>query len=91
MEKIKIINTKDFREDLYLYVDDRRKLPFKNNRFDLKEYLKNIYFWNKEKLDKKLNLDEEIQLLVVKKENSFLEENIFFSFLVKKEGLRYIV
>lgn len=91
MEKIKIINTKDFREDLYLYVDDRRKLPFKNNRFDLKEYLKNIYSWNKEKLDKKLNLDEEIQLLVVKKENSFLEENIFFSFLVKKEGLRYIV
>ena len=91
MEKIKIINTKDFREDLYLYVDDRRKLPFKNNRFDLKEYLKNIYSWNKEKLDKKLNLDEEIQLLVVKKENSFLGENIFFSFLVKKEGLRYIV
>ncbi len=91
MEKIKIINTKDFREDLYLYVDDRRKLPFKNNRFDLKEYLKNIYSWNKEKLDKKLNLDEEIQLLVVKKENSFLEEDIFFSFLVKKEGLRYIV
>lgn len=91
MEKIKIINTKDFREDLYLYVDDRRKLPFKNNRFDLKEYLKSIYSWNKEKLDKKLNLDEEIQLLVVKKENSFLEENIFFSFLVKKEGLRYIV
>lgn len=91
MEKIRIINTKDFREDLYLYVDDRRKLPFKNNRFDLKEYLKNIYSWNKEKLDKKLNLDEEIQLLVVKKENSFLEEDIFFSFLVKKEGLRYIV
>lgn len=91
MEKIKIINTKDFRGDLYLYVDDRRKLPFKNNKFDLEEYLKNIYSWNKEKLDKKLKLDEEVVLLVVKKENSFLEEDIFFSFLVKKEGLRYIV
>lgn len=91
MKKIKIKNETEFRNDLYRYTLDRRKLPFKNNRFDLKEYLKNIYSWNKEKLDKKLNLDEEIQLLVVKKENSFLEEDIFFSFLVKKEGLRYIV
>lgn len=86
---MKILNEKEFIEDLFLYCKDRRKLPFKNYKFDLKEYTKTFLNYN-EKINFEKIVGDKILLLVLKADNSLLEEGIQFNFEVKKTGLKYI-
>lgn len=98
MKKIKIKNETEFRNDLYRYTLDRRKLPFKNNIFDIKSYLELIEKYNPSLKDiKYFNPRRDyytgkqiIKLIVLKKENSIFNEDLYFYFLVEKNCLKYL-
>lgn len=86
---MKILNEKNFIEDLILYCKFREKLPFKKYKFDLKEYTKTFLSYN-DKINFEKIVGEKIALIVLKADNSLLDEEIHFNFEVKKTGLKYI-
>lgn len=86
---MKVLNEKEFIESLFLYCKDRSKLPFNKYKFDLEKYTEIFLSYN-EKIDFNKIIGEKIYLLVLKADNSLLNEGILFNFEVKSNGLRYI-
>lgn len=89
MKELKILNETDFMTNLFKYTKDRNKLPFIKFKFDLKTYLRIIKKYNS-------SVDfyqgkQKIKLLVIKKENSLLNQDIYFEFLKNGNRLKMLV
>ena len=75
-----IVNPKPFIDELFRFVKDRNKLPFKNYTFNLEEY-SDTFLEQLEKLEDYTNRTD-FYLLVVQKENSIIGEDIYFPFSI---------
>ena len=89
MKELKILNETDFTTNLFKYTKDRNKLPFIKFKFDLKTYLGIIKKYNP-------SVDfyqgkQKIKLLGIKKENSLLNQDIYFEFLKNGNRLKMLV
>lgn len=75
-----IINPKIFTQAIYRFTKDRNKLPFKELKLDVEKYSKR--FLNQLENLENYNNKTTFNLLVVEKENSLLDEDIFFPFAI---------
>lgn len=75
-----IINPKDFTSAIYKFTKDRNKLPFKDLVLDVEKYSER-FLKQLEKLNS-YNNKNEFKMLAIKKENSLLNEDIFFNFVI---------
>ncbi len=89
MKELKILNEVEFMTNLFKYTKNRNKLPFIKYKFDIKSYLDTIKKYNPS--DDYYQSQKKVKLLVIKKENSLLNQDIYFSFLVQKNGLKLVV
>ena len=75
-----IVNPKPFIDELFRFVKDRNKLPFKNYTFNLEE-CSDTFLEQLEKLENYANRSN-FNLLIVPKENSLIDEDIYFPFSI---------